>query len=190
MAYDTTQLFLVESSGGGATKEWVYEGTDAPSTVAASGYIDNGYSLGMRVGDEVTVKQFATTAKLSLVAYERFFVTSASSSTGLVVLGKAVGTGTASSGAVTVNAMIGKVTTEALSTAAGAEYTLTLTNSYVTANDIILASVDPKTSAGTPGIGGCKAGAGTATITVTNLHASAAFDAALQINFQVIKAAA
>lgn len=106
----------------------------------------------------------------------------------MTALGTEMGTATASSGAATLNAYVGKVTTESLTTAAAAEYTLTLTNNKIAAADIILASVDPKTSAGTPGIGGCKANAGSAVITVTNLHASAAFDAAIQINFVVIKA--
>lgn len=97
------------------------------------------------------------------------------------------GTATAAAGAATCNEYVCKITTEALSTAAAAEYTLTLTNDKIAATDIILASVDPKTSAGSPAIGQAKANAGSAVITVTNLHASAAFDAAIQINVVVVK---
>ncbi len=96
-----------------------------------------------------------------------------------------IATATASAGAATCNAMIGSVTTESLSTAGGAEYTLTLTNSKIGANDFVLASVDALSSAGTPGIGGCKVSAGQVVITVTNLSASA-FDNAIKINFVVV----
>lgn len=98
------------------------------------------------------------------------------------------GTGTAVAGAVTVNTYIGKVTSESLTTAAAGEYTLTLTNNKIAAGDIVFASVDPLASTGTPGIGGCKVTASTVVITVTNLDAAAAFNAAIQINFMVVKA--
>lgn len=97
------------------------------------------------------------------------------------------GTATASAGAATVNDLIGTVTTEALTTAAAAEYTLTLTNDKIVAGDMVFASADAASSAGTPSIGGCTATAGQVVITVTNLHASAAFDAAIKINFMVVK---
>jgi hypothetical protein len=99
-----------------------------------------------------------------------------------------IGTATASAGAATCNFRICKITTEALTTAAAAEYTLTLTNTTIDAGDIVIASVDAKSSAGTPAIGGCTVTADTAVITVTNVHASNAFNAAIQINVVVIKA--
>lgn len=105
-------------------------------------------------------------------------------------LGSDIGTATASSGAATCNDLVFQITTEALSTAAGAEYTLTLTNSAIVAGDIVLASVDAASSAGSPGIGGCTVSAGQVIITVTNLHASTAFNAAIKINGLVIKALA
>lgn len=98
-----------------------------------------------------------------------------------------IGTATASSGAATCNDLVFTITTEALTTAAAAEYTLTLTNSKIAAGDIVLASADANGSAGTPGIGGCTVSAGQVIITVTNLHASAAFDGAIKINGFVIK---
>jgi hypothetical protein len=103
-------------------------------------------------------------------------------------LGSEMGTATASAGAATCNYRIGKITTEALTTAAAAEYTLTLTNTKIDAGDIVFASVDALTSAGTPNIGGCTVTADTAVITVSNVHATNAFDAAIQINFMVVKA--
>ena len=98
-----------------------------------------------------------------------------------------IGTATASSGAATCNDLVFQITSEALLTAAAAEYTLTLTNSKIAAGDIVLASVDANGSAGTPGIGGCTVSDGQVIITVTNLHASAAFDGAIKINGFVIK---
>lgn len=106
----------------------------------------------------------------------------------LTTVGSEMGTATASSGAATLNAYIGKITTEALSTAAAAEYTLTLTNNKIGANDFVLVSVDKKSSAGSPALGECTVTAGQVIITISNVHASAAFNAAIQINFMVIKA--
>ena len=97
------------------------------------------------------------------------------------------GTATASSGAATLNGQMGTVTTESLTTAAGAEYTLTLTNSSIKATSIVLASAGLGTAtAGVPGIGGVTVSAGQAVITVTNLAAAAAFDGTLKINFLVL----
>lgn len=186
MAYDTNELFLVTSAGGGAAQSWIYEGTDLVATVAAANYISDASDRGMRVGDTIEVRQFATTAKAAISAKEVLTV-EAVASTG-ATLGTISGTATATAGAATLNAVKGKITSEALTTAAAAEYTLTLTNSQIAAADIVLASVDPLTSAGSPGIGQVKTAAGSAVITVTNLHASAAFDAAIAISFVVIKA--
>lgn len=99
-----------------------------------------------------------------------------------------MGTATASAGAATCNARMGKITSESLTTAAAAEYTLTLTNSEIVAGDFVLASVDALSSAGTPAIGGCTVTAGQVVITVSNVHASAAFDGPIQVNFMVVKA--
>lgn len=98
-----------------------------------------------------------------------------------------IGTATATSGAATLNDLVGTITSEALTTAAAAEYTLTLTNSKIAAGDIVFAAADANGSAGTPGIGGCTVSAGQVIITVTNLHASAAFNGAIKINFMVVK---
>ena len=106
---------------------------------------------------------------------------------GLEGIASEIGTATATAGAATCNDLIGKITTESLTTAAGVEYTLTITNSQVAAGDIVFASVDALTSAGTPGIGGCKVTANTIVITVTNLHTSAAFDNVIQVNYMVVK---
>lgn len=92
-------------------------------------------------------------------------------------------TGTASSGAVTINGVLVKATSEALTTAAGAEYTLTLTNSSIGTGSIVFASAGLGTATtGTPWIWGVTVANGSATITVTNLHASAAFNGTITIS--------
>ena len=186
MSYNTEELRLITASGGGAGQTWRYEGTDTPAAVAAAGFISDALDLGMNVGDKVEVVQFATTAKETVTAHNTFICTAVSSSGSTLEMQAAV-TGTAVAGAVTATGLVGSITSEALTTAAAAEYTLTITNAQIAAGDIVLASVDPLTSAGTPGIGGCKVAAGSVIITVTNLHAANAFDAAIKINFVVIK---
>jgi hypothetical protein len=47
----------------------------------------------------------------------------------------------ATAGAATCNSVSGKITSEALTTAADAEYVLTLTNSLITASSMVFASV-------------------------------------------------
>lgn len=98
-------------------------------------------------------------------------------------------TATATAGAATLSKMAGVVTSEALTTAAGADYTLTLTNTVVAAGDIVLASVDNGTNT-TVGlaVNRVTAGAGSATILIRNTHASAALNGTIKISFLVVKA--
>lgn len=101
---------------------------------------------------------------------------------------KSNSTATASSGAATLNRLSGKVTSESLTTAAAAEYTLTLTNSMVEASDIVLWSVGNGTnSGGTPGCGGATPAAGSVVFTVTNLHASSAFNGTIVVSYELVK---
>jgi hypothetical protein len=98
-------------------------------------------------------------------------------------------TATAVAGAATLNKASGKITTEALTTAAGATYTLTLTNSQIAAADTVFASLANGTnSAGDPAIGLVTPGAGSVTIAVVNRHASAALNGTLVISFISMKA--
>ncbi len=39
----------------GETRQWVYNHTDASTVVRASGYFTNGFAIGLRKGDTVTV---------------------------------------------------------------------------------------------------------------------------------------
>lgn len=98
-------------------------------------------------------------------------------------------TATAVAGAATLNKMSGVVTSEALTTAAGGTYLLTLTNSDIAAADIVLASVNLGAgTGGVPCVTAVKPGAGSVTILIQNIHASAAFNAAIVISFAVLKA--
>lgn len=97
-------------------------------------------------------------------------------------------TATAVAGAATLNKMSGAITSEAITTAAGATYTLTLTNSSIAAADQVFANVNLGAgSGGTPAIASVTPAAGSVVIVVQNIHASAAFNAAIKIAFLVVK---
>lgn len=97
-------------------------------------------------------------------------------------------TASATAGAATLNKMAGVITSESLSTAAGADYTLTLTNSDIAAADQVMASVQYGTSTtGTPAIAMVDNSAGSVKITVQNIHASAALNGTILISFVVFK---
>jgi hypothetical protein len=55
MSYSTSNppALLIQSIGG--PRVWTYKSTDAMATVDGSGYITNGYDLGMRANDTVIV---------------------------------------------------------------------------------------------------------------------------------------
>jgi len=97
-------------------------------------------------------------------------------------------TATAASAAVTCNAAIGLITTESLTTAAAAEYVLTLTNNRLKVGSMVYATVGNGTS--TQGTVVCSGGvsktAGTVTIKVSNTHASEALNGTLLIGFFVV----
>lgn len=98
-------------------------------------------------------------------------------------------TATAAAGAATLSKMAGVITSEALTTAAGADYVLTITNTLAAAGDLCWASVDNGTNTTE---GACvtrvTVGAGTITIRVRNLHASAALNGTVKISFLTCKA--
>jgi hypothetical protein len=107
---------------------------------------------------------------------------------GYLTVGTGVRTATAVAGAATLNKPSGVITTEALNTAAGAEYILTLTNSGIAFQDQVYASVGfVSANAGTPCITRTQGGAGNVVIHVQNVHATAAFNGTLEINFLVVK---
>lgn len=99
------------------------------------------------------------------------------------------GTATAVAGAATLNKVTGKITSEALTTAAGATYVLTVTNSEVEAADLVFASADYGTStAGTLAVADVRPDNGEIVIVVQNIHAANAVNGTIVISFFVVKA--
>jgi hypothetical protein len=103
--------------------------------------------------------------------------------------GVTVGTASATAGAATLNAQAGKITSEAVTTAQNAIYTLTLTNSEIAAADIVLASVGNGTNTqGTPTITRVSPADGSVVILVSNLHATAqALNGTIVVSFVALK---
>lgn len=101
------------------------------------------------------------------------------------------GTGTESSNAVTINNISGVITTSSLSTAAGGTYSITLTNSTISAGSEII--VNQNSYSGTIGTNGLPitvnadvTGANTAVITIVNAHSSNALSGTLDIYFLIV----
>lgn len=98
--------------------------------------------------------------------------------------------GTAAAGAVTINDYSGTVTTASLTTAAGAIYTLTLTNSTIDANSMVFASIRSGTNTTAPVLlTEVQPGAGTCDILILNGHGGNALNGTLLIDFMVINPA-
>ena len=102
-----------------------------------------------------------------------------------------VGTAVAASGAATLNRPAGKITSEALTTAQNAIYTLTLTNDQIAADSLVFVSVaDGTNTQGTPMVGQVNPGAGSVAIEIINKHASAeALNGTLEISYFVVNPA-
>lgn len=96
---------------------------------------------------------------------------------------------TSSATGVTLNKVTGQITTVALTTAAAAEERFTVTNSAVAATDSIALGTTYN-GAGTPMLGVVNVAAGAFDVVITNLHAANALNAAMVINFAVIKGVA
>ena len=153
----------------------IWEGmTDAtlPLTGAEHGAFDTGLSQGRSPQTEaITVDQLK----------QYMFGNNGTAST------TANATATATAGAATSNNDRVVVTSEALTTAAAADYTLTLTNSEVLATSIVLVSVANGTNT-TEGLSvqRVQPAAGSVVIKVRNTHASAALNGTIKISVAVI----
>jgi hypothetical protein len=101
-----------------------------------------------------------------------------------------IGTATATAGAATLSDLFGLVTSESLTTAQNAIYTLTITNTKVAVGDLVFASVGNGTNTqGTPTITTINVAANSIEIKISNLHATAqALNGTLRIRFMVVKA--
>ena len=96
------------------------------------------------------------------------------------------GTASAVAGAATLSKQSGVITSEALTTAAGSDYVLTLTNSLVAATSRVFASVNN----GTNTVEGLDVqrvtpGAGSVVIRIRNTHAASALNGTIRISFVV-----
>jgi len=98
--------------------------------------------------------------------------------------------GTSAAGAITTSGGSGRVTTEALTTAGLAAFTLTITNPLIKAADKVFVSMGRGTSAaGTAVVGTVKPADGSVVIIIQNVHASVALNGTLVIDYFVVKAA-
>lgn len=93
-----------------------------------------------------------------------------------------------SSTAVYCNTVSGQITTVALTTAAGAEEVFVVNNSSVLATDVIVVTTT-YAGAGTPAITTYNLANGLFKVVITNLNASTALNAAMTINFAVVRVA-
>lgn len=60
MAYSTSTPPALVTQAIAGPRRWLYTSADAIATVNTTGYFTNGYTLGMRVGDTVEVRDTAT----------------------------------------------------------------------------------------------------------------------------------
>jgi hypothetical protein len=104
-------------------------------------------------------------------------------------LASELGTGTTSSSAVTVSDYIGKITTEALTTAQDAKETITWTNTMVAAADLVFATLaNGSNTQGTPVIQTVTPAAGSVTVVIANKHSTAqSLNGTLKLSFLVVK---
>jgi hypothetical protein len=152
----------------------------------------NDLLLWTNVGDGLTGDLYAMTVSTLATLIGSIGPVNASP---LVGIGYATGAGgavtqiTSAATGVTLSKPCGQITTVALTTAAAAEEAFIVTNTLVDANDVIAVSTT-YAGAGTPAVTVKTVGAGVFTIVITNLHASAALDAVLVVNFVLIKSVA
>ena len=93
---------------------------------------------------------------------------------------------TSSSTGVILNRNCGRITTVALTTAAGAEERFTVTNNLALATDVVVFGTTYN-GAGTPAISVLNQTNGSFDIVITNLHAANALNAVMLINFVLLK---
>lgn len=97
-------------------------------------------------------------------------------------------TAAATAGAATLNGLGGKITSEALTTAAAAIYTLTLTNSQVLSTDRVMVSVANGTNTGgVPAVARVQPANGSVVIVIQNIGATV-FNGTIVVSFLAFKA--
>lgn len=93
--------------------------------------------------------------------------------------------GTESGNAVTTNGACGRITTSALTTAAGASYSITWTNSSITASSAIILTHAGGTNTKFVNLK-VVAGSGTATLSINNIDLLAALNGTVLINYVIL----
>jgi hypothetical protein len=103
--------------------------------------------------------------------------------------GAAGNSATSAAGAVTFNnAVSGTVTTEALTTATGATYTLTITSNLIKVNSVVLANVTLGTAThGTLQIVHITPAAGSVAILIKNIDGTNAVNGTLKVGFAIFQ---
>jgi hypothetical protein len=156
----------------------------AAAPVEAAGVYTNGFPQVTAANIQSTFQVPADTQYAGGAAPQTAYVTTGDLKT--YANGGAIVTATGSAGASTAAGERVVITTEALSTAAGATFTETITNSAVTAASLPLCSVWYGTATtGTPTIARTQPGAGTLTVLVQNIHASAALNGTIVIGCRI-----
>lgn len=136
----------------------------------------------------LTIGGTLTIASTATATADTLGITTLNIATGGKIKGD-VGTGTAVSNALTISKMAGVITTEALTTAGGANQAIVLTNTVIAAGDVILITLAGGTNTTKNITLQAVATANTGTITIYNNTAATALNGTLIINFLVIKAA-
>jgi hypothetical protein len=94
------------------------------------------------------------------------------------------GSAVSTAAAATLNHTGGTITTESLATAAGADYTFTLTNSCICSDSVPIFTIGAGTNTTVPFfVHSVTVSGGSATIKIRNGHASAAFNGTMKIWF-------
>lgn len=172
---------IITGTTTGAKTAIIYDanGNEAIKITASANAVNELTVINAAAGGAVQVAATGTDAAIDLQAV-------AKGTTGNVLIG-GYGGSEAVAGAATGAAQRGYVTTEALTTAAGAAYVLTLTDPHVKLNSYVTATVEDGTNTqGAPVVGRTKAtAAGTATIEIRNTHASEAFNGTLLISYGI-----
>lgn len=206
MSYTSNTLGQLGGAIGGRSRWWTYETADAVSVVLGSGYITDADKKHMQVGDMVLVRfgTLNTTGPDQVPStHARGTVSEFASAPGYAVLevssittGAAtlvapgpqvinVSTSTSAAGAVTLNAKAGIITTESLTTASQATYTLTITNSQVTVGDLVLGTIqNGSNTTGIPVLESVVPGAGILTVKIGNASTTTTpFGGSLKFSF-------
>lgn len=168
-----TGTMLVFSATGATTAVT----TEVARMVAAASAVNNLEISSAATGAAVNLAAIGSDTNISLQLSAK--------GTGIVLVGD-TGTATATAGAATLNTQRGTITSESLTTAAGADYTLTLTNSKVTTTSKVLPTVDNGSNT-TEGLSVQRVtpAAGSVVILVRNTHAANALNGTIKIGFLV-----